>query len=159
MNINPVSFNAFGAKLVRDPKSDTDAQKGSTKQEMLDSYNEAIKTIQTQKAAAIEFDTFMSSPEVKSIVSGLPENDILIMDAKFVADTNHCSNKLTDQNAMGLTYSSDDFFVNTALEDFPLAKQEKMTCFTDVQNKDGSLNKKGIMDFLENLKTFLENEV
>ncbi len=113
--------------------------------------------LQKQKGVAIEFDTFMHTPEVKEIVKSLPKEDRLLMDAKYYAETKGFGELA--ENTMGLTYDSDNFFVNAAFERLSSEEREKVAGFTDIQNPDGSLNKKGILDYLKRLKDFVDNKV
>ncbi len=156
MKINPISLNSFKAKLVRDPKPG-DNTKSSSKEEMVQSYNKAIQTIQKQKAVAIEFDTFMRTPEVKEIVENLPKEDRLIMDTKYYAEVTGYGELA--RSTMGLTYESDDPFVNAAFEQLSSEERAEVSGLVDVQNPDGSLNKKGITDYLKRLKDFMDNQV
>ena len=146
MNINPTNLS-FTAKLSGQTyfKFNREArqseEKETTFKEMVDSYDRQIATIQKQKESAIELDTFMrTNKEVQELIKKLPEEDTVEMVNNFCG---HCTGEDSEvaTDELMLLYISDTIGEHCG----------KDGTFVGIQNPDGGIDKKGIIDWLKDL--------
>lgn len=161
MQINSVSQIGFGAKLMRNSKvinpgnPETSHCKSTSKQDMIDSYDRQIKKIEAQKQIAIEFDEFMHTPEVQEKVKSLPKEDELEMGTKFtISDSDEYGFDMTEPCLVYECHNDDSA---DKLYSLDRMEQGDVVYFQDTQNEDGSINKQGIMDYLDKLVNFFNN--
>lgn len=145
MNITPINNTSFKAQILREPRiiqgpNNTTTIKVSSKQGILDTYDEQIKKLTEQKNAAKELDDFMHSKEIREITAKLPQEDIISIESGFRIEEK--GNIYTiGKMAMSLYYDSD--IMNEK------AAQKLGT--KNPQNADGSIDKKGIKGWLLNI--------
>lgn len=110
-------------------------------------YDNAIERIRAQKARAIELDAFMHSDEVTQYIGALPQEDIV-----SIMYRPRNNEDLSEYNIL-LRYipGNSISYTRTQYRDYKDPRLDMKA-----QNKDGSINKQGIIGWLTDLKHFFD---
>ena len=142
MKINFQNLN-FSARLSRNPDM---FGYEKTKQETMESYDKKIRELKLLKKQAKEFDEFMRSDEIKLLLQKLPEQDEVILRNEYTLRDKGWDD--IQAEPFELLYIQDEEkyeFIK------PSGKYASEKHFRFVQNNDGTINKDGIMIWLNNL--------
>lgn len=135
---------SFGAQITRN----FDGVCSDTAQKVVDGYDKEIQKLIKQRDNAIELDTFMNSKEVKQLTKQLPKKDLVDIQQSIYHDRN-------EDSITGVQYvvrddkSWDKLFKTTIHPE----KRDDLA-FEQVRKEDGSLNKEGILGWLNHLVEF-----
>ena len=144
MAVNRISNISFGAKIERETIRHLYSPKiieKPTLEQVMNDYDEAINNITWQKKSAQELDEYMHSDEVKAIVDKLPPNDTITIHSKFKGSY--------AKNGFHLSYSTKSASVIKRI----LKHSKKNEHYSDfpAQTRDGSINKEGILHWLNTI--------
>ena len=105
-----------------------------------------------QKEQAFELDSFMNTKEVKQLAKQLPKKDIV--DIQQSVDHDKQEDSIT-----GLQYIvRDDKSIDKLFKTTIHPEKRDDLAFEQVRKEDGSLNKEGIMGWLNHLVEFFGNK-
>jgi len=148
MNITPLNLN-FTARLKRTLSSQYNCP--GTKADMEESFDFQIKKIREQKAAAVEFDNFMRSDEIKGVMKQLPKDASIEMFNSF--ELSEDPRDVDDCEPFSLTYIKDSEACDEDGYDGYILYGSECgdIAFHGVQKRDGSIDKDGIKNWLNTL--------
>ena len=113
---------------------------------MLESYDSQIRRIEEEKAKAIELDTFVrTDKKVRELIKKLPNEDTLEI-CNNLTVTESSDKSEIEFGDLALSYHSGK------LED----EVSDNETFMFVQDKDGEIDKKGIISWLEKIVGYFE---
>ena len=145
MKINTIQSNSFKGYLVNGVTSETadyyrsrmaDKQaKIKRQQELQERYMQQLNDLMQNYQSVLEFDSFMRSEEVKEIINRMPHN-IDIRELIY-------SNSKDDNSTLAL-FSEEASKIKDR-------KGREIAYYSYCQNDDKSINKKGILSWLNNL--------
>lgn len=157
MKISPVSnYMQFGAKYGHSSKN------YETKEEIIRHFDKQIDVIEFQKQKALELEDFMQSDEVKTILEQLPEEDKILSSPLLMTGYRINLPDIVQPTRIKLTYytnSADSISkinrYNFKANNYPYGLVN-ISVFT-AQNKDRSIDKKGIINWLKELRGIINS--
>ena len=132
---------SFGAKITRN----FDGVCSDTPEKVIAGYDKEIQKLIKKRDDAAELDTFMSSKEVKQITKQLPKKDLVdIQQSVYHDELEDCITGV--QYIVRDDKSWEKLFKTTIHPE----KRDDLA-FEKVRKEDGTLNKEGIIDWLNHL--------
>ena len=139
---------SFGALITRN----FDGVGAQTSQKVMAGYDKEIQKLLKQKEQALELDSFMNTKEVKQLAKKLPKKDII--DIQQSVDHDKLEDSIT-----GLQYVvRDDKSFDKLFKVTIHPEKRDDLAFEQVRKEDGSLNKEGIMGWLNHLVEFFTDK-
>lgn len=121
-------------------------------QKVIAGYDKEIQKLVKQRDNAIELDTFMNSKEVKQLTKQLPQKDIVDIQQSV-------EHEKIEDSMTGLRYViRDNKSFDKMFKTIAHTEKEDDLSFEKVRKDDGSLNKEGILSWLNNLVEFFSNK-
>ena len=144
MSIGRLSNLSFGASVKRESLRHLFSKKtidNPTLKDITDDYDAAIENIRRQKQSAIELDEFMHSDEVKAALDKLPKNDSVKICSRYRG--------IYIKNGLHLMYLTDNGSIISKILNNP--NNERYFSSKEAQNSDGSIDKEGILSWLNSI--------
>lgn len=163
MKLSPVNTISFSAKYSSNSTLGNNSRKyndGLTKEQIIEHFDMQIDRIELQKQKALELEDFMQSDEVKEILAQLPENDEVVSDSLLTSHEINPINKIQPRR-MKLYYLTNSYENLVKINRYDYNKNDRRTSFIQLaqnNDRDKSINKKGIIAWLKELVCILNGD-
>lgn len=158
MKLSPVSnYMPFGAKYGHASK------KYETKEEIVKHFDNQKDAIELQKQKALEFEDFMQSDEVKAILDKLPAEDKVLSSPLLMTGYKINLPDMVQPSRIKLYYYTNSAENISKINRYNFKKNNfpyglvNISVYT-AQNKDRSIDKKGIVNWLKELTNIINSD-